>query len=162
MRTLLLLLLPLFSLFSEDFISEFEYGQMLYRDPRGVSCVPCHGETGEGKEIARYVDRKGRKITVSGSNIQQATLAQIRDATLRGPGLMPRYFLTDKEIRTIHAYLKEVNRPKDTPDSVQKAASKEVRTKTVAKDTKKQTRSPQKRAKAEPRKKKINPWEGLK
>ena len=62
------MLLLSFSLYAEDFISEFEYGQMLYRDPRGVGCVPCHGETGEGKMIVSYRNSKGEKITISGPN----------------------------------------------------------------------------------------------
>ncbi len=51
MKKISLLFLVSLSLFGEDFISDFEYGQMLYRDSRGVSCVPCHGEVGEGKLI---------------------------------------------------------------------------------------------------------------
>lgn len=109
MRTVLLLLLPLFSLFAEDFISEFEYGQMLYRNPRGVSCVPCHGEMGEGRKIVSYKNSKGESVTISGSDIRTATLAQIRQSVQQGKGVMPRYFLTDKEIRTIHDYLQKVN-----------------------------------------------------
>ena len=109
MRIILFLFLPLFSLFAEDFISEFEYGQMLYRDPRGVSCVPCHGETGEGKRIASYKNSKGVKIVLRGPDIRTATLSKISESVKQGTGLMPRYFLTDKEIKTIHAYLQKVN-----------------------------------------------------
>jgi len=105
----LCLCLCLFSLHAEDFISEFEYGQMLYRDPRGVSCVPCHGETGEGREIVSYKNSKGERITISGPDIRSASLEQIRESVQQGKGVMPRYFLTDKEIRTIHAYLQKVN-----------------------------------------------------
>jgi len=98
------------SLFAEDFISEFEYGQMLYRDPRGVSCVPCHGETGEGKKIVSYRNSQGETVTISGGpDIRSSTLKQIRESILHGKGIMPKYFLTDKEIKTIHAYLKKVN-----------------------------------------------------
>ena len=54
MKRLIYLLLPLF-LYAEDnidendtesFISDYEYGQMLYMNPRGVSCVQCHGDSG--------------------------------------------------------------------------------------------------------------------
>lgn len=104
-----MMLLCALSLFAEDFISEFEYGQMLYRDPRGVSCVSCHGETGEGKDIASYRNSKGEKVTISGSDIRFVTLEQISKSIKEGQGIMPRYFLTNKEIRTIYAYLKKVN-----------------------------------------------------
>ena len=109
MKKVSLLCLCLFSLRAEDFISEFEYGQMLYRDPRGVSCVPCHGETGEGRDIVSYRNSKGVKVTISGPDIRTASLAQMRSSIEEGKGVMPRYFLTDKEIRTIHAYLQKVN-----------------------------------------------------
>ena len=109
MKKILLPVLLVASLFAEDFISEFEYGQMLYRDPRGVSCVPCHGETGEGKKIVSYHNNKGEKITISGPDIRAASLEQIRDSVKQGKGVMPKYFLTDKEIQTIHAYLQKVN-----------------------------------------------------
>ncbi len=109
MKKISLLCLCLFSLQAEDFISEFEYGQMLYRDPRGVSCVPCHGETGEGREIVSYHNAKGVRVTISGPDIRTASLVQIRESVQQGKGVMPRYFLTDKEIRTIHAYLQKVN-----------------------------------------------------
>ncbi len=109
MKKISLLLLASFVLFAEDFISDFEYGQMLYRDSRGVSCVPCHGETGGGMDIVSYKNSKGETITISGPDIRHASLKQISDALKEGKGVMPKYFLTDKEIAMIHAYLKEVN-----------------------------------------------------
>ena len=109
MRTRWFLVLLSLTLHGEDFISDFEYGQMLYRDSRGVSCVPCHGETGGGRDIVSYMDSKGREVTIHGPDIRSATLEQIRTSLKEGKGVMPRYFLTDQEIQMIHAYLKEVN-----------------------------------------------------
>ena len=94
---------------AEDFITDFEYGQMLYRDPRGASCAACHGETGSGRLIGAYPDKAGHIVTLRGPDIRHATLEQIRESVRRGSGVMPRYFLTEKEIETIHAYLKKVN-----------------------------------------------------
>jgi mono/diheme cytochrome c family protein len=99
---------------SEDFITEFEYGQMLYQDPRGASCVHCHGETGAGEMIAEYTDKKGDYVLLNGPDIRHASLEQIRQSVHHGTGVMPRYFLTEKEIRTIHAYLQRVNKRKAT------------------------------------------------
>ena len=93
---------------AEDFISEFEYGQMLYQNPRGVSCVPCHGDRGQGAEIARYRDARGREVIVQGPDIRHSTARQIAEALRNGPGVMPRYFLTDKEIQAIVTYIREV------------------------------------------------------
>jgi len=115
MRHLLLLVSLCAVLFSEDFISEFEYGQMLYRDSRGVSCVPCHGETGEGiARIVSYHDEKGREVVISGPDIRHTTLKQMRESVKQGQGIMPRYFLTDREIKAIYAYLQTVNRESNT------------------------------------------------
>lgn len=98
----------------EDFITDFEYGQMLYHDPRGASCAQCHGETGAGETISEYTDRQGRYTTLNGPDIRHATLQQIRKSVHDGSGVMPRYFLTDKETQMIHAYLRQVNRHKTT------------------------------------------------
>ena len=95
---------------AEDFISEFEYGQMLYQNPRGVSCVPCHGDRGEGQEIAKYTNRDGKKVVLRGPDIRGKSLKEIADAVVRGPGVMPRYFLTKEEIRAIYTYIQEVEK----------------------------------------------------
>jgi len=92
-----------------DFISEFEYGQMLYANPRGVSCVPCHGSTGKGKKIVTYVNKKGKKVTIKGPDITQSSLEDIKRSIHEGKGVMPRYFLTDEEAKTIYEYIHKVN-----------------------------------------------------
>ena len=43
-------------LFAESFISDYEYGQMLFKNPRGIGCNKCHGENGEGSLIATKKD----------------------------------------------------------------------------------------------------------
>ena len=30
--------------FSKDFITDIEYGKMLYKNPRGVGCNKCHAK----------------------------------------------------------------------------------------------------------------------
>jgi mono/diheme cytochrome c family protein len=99
---------------SEDFITEFEYGQMLYHNPRGASCATCHGETGAGELIAEYTDRQGQYVALNGPDIRRATLDQLRRSIHKGAGVMPRYFLTENEIQTIHAYLQMVNKRTET------------------------------------------------
>jgi mono/diheme cytochrome c family protein len=94
---------------AEDFISEFEYGQMLYQDPRGVSCVPCHGDRGEGRLIARYKEG-GVLRELRGPDIRETDLEAIRKAVSTGPGVMPRYFLTEEEIRALYTYIREAER----------------------------------------------------
>ena len=70
----LLLLLPLFLGANEDFISHYEYGEMLYNNPRGVSCSQCHGHNGEGEVIVQYQDEEGKKV-IRGSDIRRESLS---------------------------------------------------------------------------------------
>ena len=106
------LFLPLFFVISllsaEDFISEFEYGQMLYQNPRGVSCAPCHGDRGQGAQIARYRTKGGKEVALRGPDIRSSTLKTITEAVKKGPGVMPRYFLTKEEIHAIYTYIRQV------------------------------------------------------
>jgi cytochrome c553 len=109
-RVLLYFLLP-FIIYSvkssaESFISEYEYGQMLYENPRGVSCKECHGESGEGKIIVHYEDTHGKQ-ELRGSDIRKHSLADMIDALNRYHKVMPRYYLTDDEIKAIYKYLQE-------------------------------------------------------
>ncbi|MGC9352042.1 MAG: c-type cytochrome [Sulfurovum sp.] len=90
----------------EDFISHYEYGQMLYTYPRGVSCVECHGEAGEGKVIAEFRDIHGKEQII-GPDIRNKTLEEMIEALNAYNDIMPRYYLTDEEIKAIHDFLKE-------------------------------------------------------
>jgi mono/diheme cytochrome c family protein len=105
--------LPLLAAGGEDFISYFEYGGMLYENPRGVTCKKCHGTRGEGKEIARYKDAKGRVRILRAPAIAKLDFVRFyRPFTSQGhkrTDVMPTYFLTKKEIRAIYDYLRTVN-----------------------------------------------------
>jgi len=107
--TVCFLLLPAF-LSAEDYISEFEYGQMLYQDPRGVSCVPCHGDHGEGALIAAYRDRDGKERRLAGPDIRRVEFEKFKKVLGSGPGVMPRYFLTDTEAKALYTYIQEAER----------------------------------------------------
>jgi mono/diheme cytochrome c family protein len=109
----LILLLPLFLLSDEDFISDFEYGQMLYQNPRGISCAACHGQFGEGKVIVTYrVDANETRV-IRGSDIRDKSLEEIEAVVARNHPVMPKYYLTHEEIRAIHFYLQEIKRQKE-------------------------------------------------
>ena len=106
----------------ETFLSHFEYGQMLYTDPRGVPCASCHGMKGEGGTIARYTESvKKKKIVhnVVAPEIRKLDFKRFyRPFTPQGHtrrSLMPRYHLTEKEVRTIYDYIQAVNHTKDQP-----------------------------------------------
>ena len=106
MKHLTLFLLPLFLCSQESFISDYEYGEMLYNNPRGVSCAECHGKSGEGKIIAQYEDVGGKHV-IKGSDIRKDTLKVMIKSDNTYHKIMPRYYLTDEEIKAIYKYLKQ-------------------------------------------------------
>ncbi|MCF6205877.1 MAG: cytochrome c [Sulfurovum sp.] len=103
-----LFLIPLFLVADEDFISHYEYGQMLYNNPRGVSCAQCHGKSGEGKVIVEFRDIHGKQ-KLKGPDIRLSTLAQMIDSVNSYHPVMPRYYLTDEEVKAIYDYLQKKN-----------------------------------------------------
>ncbi len=94
----------------EDFISHYEYGEMLYETPRGVSCAQCHGVSGEGTIIVEYKDAEGNKKVLRGSDIRKDNLATMINSVNTYHKVMPRYYLTDEEVKAIYDYLKIKNR----------------------------------------------------
>jgi len=105
----LLMLLPFLLFAGEDFISHYEYGEMLYANPRGVSCVQCHGKKGEGTVIVTYKDVGGKQV-LKGADIRKETLQSMINSVNTYHKVMPRYYLTDEEVTAIYDYLKIKNR----------------------------------------------------
>jgi len=103
---ILLFLLPLCLAAQESFISEYEYGEMLYDNPRGVSCKECHGASGKGKTIVQYKDIHGKQ-KIYGADIRNTTLKEMSDAVNSYHKIMPRYYLTTEEIKAIYKYLQK-------------------------------------------------------
>ena len=93
---------------TESFITDYEYGEMLFANPRGVSCVQCHGASGEGKVIVSYKKSQGKKV-LKGADIRKKTLDEMIHASNSYHEVMPRYYLTDDEIATIYEYLQKKN-----------------------------------------------------
>ena len=88
----------------ESFITPEEYAAQLYHNPRGIGCHLCHGENGEGKLIARY-EHKNEKKAFAGPAINVLDFKafyKALDSRVRG---MPRYFLTEQEVRALYYYL---------------------------------------------------------
>ncbi len=106
---LLWLLYPFLAFGQEAFISHYEYGEMLYQNPRGVSCAQCHGKSGEGMIIVEYKDKEGNKIELRGSNIRHDALATMIHSVNTYHEVMPRYYLTNDEIKAIYDYLQIKN-----------------------------------------------------
>ena len=105
---LIWMLLPLMLWGEEDFISHYEYGEMLYANPRGVSCAQCHGKSGEGQIIVEFRDIHGKQA-LKGSDIRRNTLHEMIKAVNNYHEIMPRYYLTNDEVKAIHDYLQKKN-----------------------------------------------------
>lgn len=109
MKKELLSILVLFSMLSSqekaDFIDDLEYGKRLYEDPRGISCQKCHGANGEGSVIATYRSKGYLKELVA-PRINNLTLEDFAKNINKSKGVMPKYYLTEKEISAIYKYLK--------------------------------------------------------
>ena len=103
------LFLPLTLWSQESFISDYEYGEMLYNNPRGVSCAECHGASGEGKVIVHYKEGKSNEV-IRGEDIRKKTLVQMIHSISSYHAVMPRYYLTNKEVQTIYEYLQTKNK----------------------------------------------------
>ena len=99
---------PLLLWSQEDFISHYEYGEMLYNNPRGVSCSQCHGKMGEGKVIVKYQDIDEKKV-LKGADIRTKTLKEMIISVSSYHKVMPRYYLTDEEVKAIYDYLQKKN-----------------------------------------------------
>ena len=102
---------PFLLLAQEDFISDYEYGQMLYENPRGISCAACHAKNGEGKKIVSYQENN-ETIVIKGVDIRSHTLAEIEAIVARNHPVMPKYYLTHEEVEAIYYYLHELNKQK--------------------------------------------------
>jgi len=107
----------------EWFITNEEYGKMLYHNPRGISCAKCHGKNAKGKIIATYYITKKAKIKENGKtkiiklkekkvlkapDITNITLQELKDRLLNYKYLsvMPKYnYLTDEEIKALYLYI---------------------------------------------------------
>lgn len=106
---LILITTSILSISEDNFISQYDYGSMLYENPRGISCISCHGKYGEGKEIIRYIDNNDNSVIIKGSDIRESSLKDFHHALTSSHKVMPTYYLINKEIIAIYKYIKEKN-----------------------------------------------------
>ncbi len=99
-----LLPLTIFAKEKDSFITEQEYGQHLYKNPRGIGCDKCHGKQGEGMVIARYKDKNENK-ELRTQEINSIDFKLFKDSLTQRHGVMPKYFLTTKEVKALYVYL---------------------------------------------------------
>jgi len=93
---------------SEDkFISQKEYGQMLYKNPRGIGCHICHGTKGQGIVIVKY-KHKNKIKTIRTYDMRKISYKRFKIATNKksdNKSIMPEYFLNEDEIKSIYYFL---------------------------------------------------------
>ncbi len=106
MKYLLLFLFSINLFGASSFITQMEYASQLYKNPRGIGCHHCHGEKGEGKLIATYVEKKEKK-NFEGPAINKLDFNSFYISLNKRKDGMPRYFLTQKEIEALYHYLQQ-------------------------------------------------------
>jgi hypothetical protein len=105
------------------FITNLEYGKMLYNNPRGISCAKCHGSKAQGKTVTSYINKKGEKVTIKTLPLKHLTFDKLKkalfhdynlkkiraknpDSPLIFINIMPKYnYLTDNEIKALLLYI---------------------------------------------------------
>jgi hypothetical protein len=109
-KLLILTIFAIFSLAEQSFITPREYGEMLYQNPRGIGCHKCHGLKGERNVIVKYSHKKKDKEIVAPSinSMKFDEFSKVFKENQKRD-IMPRYFLTNQEIRTLFVYLQRVN-----------------------------------------------------
>jgi hypothetical protein len=101
---ILSLYLSLFAKEADSFITAQEYAKHLYKNPRGIGCDKCHGSKGQGTVIANYL-HKGKRKVLKTESITHLNFDQFKAALEGKRGVMPKYFLTLNEIKTLYDYL---------------------------------------------------------
>ena len=115
------------STFDNSFITQYEYGKMLYNNPRGISCNKCHANDAKGKIISTFTHRLNKKKYICSietddiTNISYEKFLMALDpsiekikkkfdktqicAKLTYKNSMPTYFLTQDELKSIYFYI---------------------------------------------------------
>ncbi|NPA55449.1 MAG: cytochrome c [Epsilonproteobacteria bacterium] len=105
-------------LLSTDFITNLEYGKMLYQNPRGIGCIKCHAKYGHGRLVAKYRDKNGNLVKLVAPDITKTKWETFyvrlkyskifKNHKLKkiNYSFMPKYdYLVDEEIQAIYHYL---------------------------------------------------------
>ncbi|MEA2017411.1 MAG: c-type cytochrome [Campylobacterota bacterium] len=113
--------------FDTSFITQYEYGKMLYNNPRGISCTTCHADDAKGKIISTFTHRQNKKKYICSIETEDITnISYEKFLTVLDPNMkknkkifdktevcekltyrnsMPTYFLTQDELKSIYFYI---------------------------------------------------------
>jgi hypothetical protein len=115
---------------NNSFITKFEYGKMLFNNPRGIGCNSCHGDNAKGQKIMDFKQEHDKKIyncslvAPNIKDIEYETFStkvnskknpnlkfekeQVCDKLIYYANVMPTYFLVEEEIEAIFYYIKNL------------------------------------------------------
>ncbi|MFA6788656.1 MAG: c-type cytochrome [Arcobacteraceae bacterium] len=112
--TFLTTFLNAYTVIDYSFITKYEYGQLLYENPRGIGCNKCHGDNAQGSVIAKYKTNKGEDKYVIAPKISDVTWEKFKtvlSSKENKSSVMPTYFLTNEELISIHFYMSNLKKP---------------------------------------------------
>ena len=118
---------------NNSFITKYEYGKMLYNNPRGIGCNSCHGDDARGRKMVDFkhqlLDKKVYNCTLvipDIKNIDYETLSlkvntkkninlkfekeQVCEKLIHNANVMPTYFLVEEEIEAIFYYIQNMKK----------------------------------------------------
>lgn len=121
---------------NNSFITKYEYGKMLFNNPRGIGCNNCHGDDARGKKIVnfkhtinehttnnkkefncslvapdiKYVeyDVFSKKVNSKKNENLKFEKEQVCYKLIYQANVMPTYFLVEDEIEAIYYYIKNM------------------------------------------------------
>ena len=90
---------------NEPFMQIYQYGQMLYKNPRGIGCNNCHGDHAQGMLIATYKHKATIK-KIKTKDIRKIKYEKFIEVFNQSPpSIMPRYRLTNGELQSLYYYI---------------------------------------------------------
>ncbi len=116
---------------NNSFITKYEYGKMLYNNPRGIGCNSCHGNDARGRKMVDFKQRVSDTKIYNCSlvipdikNIDYETFSakvnskknpnlkfekeQVCEKLIYYANVMPTYFLVEEEIEAIFYYIQNI------------------------------------------------------
>jgi len=119
-----LLKISLFGATSDNFLTIYEYSKMLYNNPKGISCASCHGLQGEKRRYIEYFhEKKKRNVKIMFRPLYELTYKRFKRGLTKKQRFMPKYILSDLEIKTLYYYLLKKNNMYLTKSRVPKKKS---------------------------------------
>ena len=100
---------------NNNFLTEYEYSMMLYIEPRGLSCIKCHGLTGKKTDNIRYYRYSPKSVRFKRKEVRINPIYKLnfkdfrKGVISRRNRFMPTYKLSHSEIKSIYFYLQKVN-----------------------------------------------------